>query len=105
MGRRYTMAADVEAYLAGRTAPAVEELDGLTLMKESFLMGFRFIEGPGEALFRRRFGASPEDFIPQTAAAWRRRGLLAPGRIALTREGLLLLNAFLLDCWRELDGI
>jgi oxygen-independent coproporphyrinogen-3 oxidase len=99
-GRRYTQPPDVEAYIAG-SGPAEEALDRLTLMKETFLMGFRYIEGPDRALFARRFGPDMEEIIPETLARW--RGLLAPDRTALTPEGLLLLDPFLLDCFKEAE--
>jgi oxygen-independent coproporphyrinogen-3 oxidase len=112
-GRRYTVAADVEAYIAaasagpdaaGPVAGLTEELDSLTLMKESFLMGFRYIEGPGRDLFRRRFARDVEALIPAALEAWRRRGLAAAEGAALTREGLLWLDPFLLDAFGELES-
>ncbi|MDR2483197.1 MAG: coproporphyrinogen III oxidase family protein [Treponema sp.] len=103
-GRRYTQRAGVDSYLAGPPEPAEERLEPLTLMKETFLMGFRYIEGPDEALFVRRFCRRIEDCIPQTLAAWRERGMMIPGKTALNREGLLFLNAFLRDIFGELDA-
>jgi oxygen-independent coproporphyrinogen-3 oxidase len=107
-GFRYTVKPDVAAYLR-RSRPAAspgwvtETLDRLTLMKESCLMGFRYAEGPDPELFRLRFGLDLEGLIPRTLAAWRRRGLLRPGKTALTREGLLFLDPFLIDAFRELE--
>ena len=83
---------------------AIEELDRLTLIKESILMGFRYIKGPDEALFRRRFHKSIEQFIPNTLAAWRSRDLLQARNTALTKEGLLLLNRFILDAFNEIPA-
>ncbi|MDR0387770.1 MAG: coproporphyrinogen III oxidase family protein [Treponema sp.] len=107
-GRRYTVKADVDAYLAlprpkreGRIT--VEALDRLTLIKETFLMGFRYTEGPDRELFAARFGATPEAFIPRTLERWRERGLLHGEKTALNRDGLLLLNPFLLDIFEELE--
>jgi oxygen-independent coproporphyrinogen-3 oxidase len=107
-GRRYTHKADADAYLASLPAAEfpgteIEELDRLTLVKETLLMGFRYIEGPDPVLFRRRFGLDMEDAISGTLAAWRNRGLLAPDKTALTGEGLLQLNRFVLDCFNELS--
>jgi oxygen-independent coproporphyrinogen-3 oxidase len=99
-GRRFTAAADVDAWL-GKAVPGTEEiLDPETLMKEMFLMGFRYREGPDEALFVRRFGRTIQEAIPQTIAVWRKRGLFQEKN--LTREGLLFLNRFLLDAFAEL---
>jgi oxygen-independent coproporphyrinogen-3 oxidase len=108
-GTRYTADADIDAYLApalprsacGRNTR--EFLDRLTLMKETFLMGFRYAEGPDRERFGIRFGAAPEAFIPRTLERWRGRGLLDTEKPALNREGLLLLNPFLLDVFGELD--
>jgi oxygen-independent coproporphyrinogen-3 oxidase len=119
-GRRYTVAADVEAYIAsvmaggasagpdpagsGPSAGLTEELDSSMLIKESFLMGFRYIEGPDRDLFRRRFAGDVEELIPASLKAWRRRGLAAADKTALTKEGLLWLNPFLLDVFREAEA-
>ncbi|MDR3277122.1 MAG: coproporphyrinogen III oxidase family protein, partial [Treponema sp.] len=100
-GIRRSYPADVDAYLAG-APPCVEILDRFSLMEESLMMGFRCAGGPDGDRFRRRFGASIEDCIPRTLAAWRERGLVEPQRPAMNREGLLLLNAFLIDAFGEL---
>jgi oxygen-independent coproporphyrinogen-3 oxidase len=122
-GRRYTVKADVDAWLDRRNAaagspaakspaagnrdagpPVTEEaLDRLTLMKETLLMGFRFIGGPDEALFLRRFGRELRQIIPRTIAAWRDRGLFQGDWTALTKEGLLFLNSFLVDAFLEME--
>jgi oxygen-independent coproporphyrinogen-3 oxidase len=116
-GRRHTVAADVDAYItsvtAGAPVPAgsyspsaglTEELDSPALIKESFLMGFRYIEGPDRVLFRRRFSRDVEELIPATLEAWRRRGLAAGEKTALTKEGLLWLDPFLLDAFKETES-
>jgi oxygen-independent coproporphyrinogen-3 oxidase len=116
-GRRYTVTADVDAYLAASVeerAPSpvpkenslvsVEELDRLTLMKETCLMGFRYIEGPDLPLFARRFRRDLRECIPETLSRWRDRGLLRQDKTALTREGLLFLDPFLTDCFGELSA-
>jgi oxygen-independent coproporphyrinogen-3 oxidase len=114
-GRRYTVKPDVDAWLdrpardgnAGNPAagpPVTEEaLDRSTLIKESLLMGFRFTGGPDGALFEKRFGREIEEVIPRTIAAWRTRGLFQADRTALTRDGLLFLNPFLIDAFLELE--
>jgi oxygen-independent coproporphyrinogen-3 oxidase len=105
-GFRYTVRPDLGAYLdrPGPLPPPIdtEDLDRLTLMRESCLMGFRYIEGPDRELFKRRFGRDPEDCLPRTFSRWRQRGLMDPGKTALNREGLLFLNPFLEDVFEEL---
>jgi oxygen-independent coproporphyrinogen-3 oxidase len=103
-GRRFTFEPDLDAYIAGTLSPAIEELDRLTLMKETFLMGFRYREGPDERLFQKRFHLSIEACIPRTLTKWRDKGLLHPGKSALTKTGLLFLDPFLLDVFEELEG-
>ena len=83
---------------------AIEELDAATLLKETCLMGFRYIEGPDLALVQKRFHRDLGDCIPLSLAKWRRRGFLREDACALTKEGLLFLNPFLLDVFSELDG-
>ncbi|MDR0557576.1 MAG: coproporphyrinogen III oxidase family protein [Treponema sp.] len=101
-GVRRTVAADVDAYLA-RPAVAVERLDRAAIVKETFLMGFRTMFGPDEALFRKRFHADIEAYIPKTIALWRNKGLFDQERLRLTSAGLLFLDAFLREAFRELD--
>ncbi|MDR3170488.1 MAG: radical SAM family heme chaperone HemW [Treponema sp.] len=106
-GRRFTNQADVDNYVAS----AYQEIGGLvheepldrhTLMEETFLMGFRYIEGPDRSLFKKRFRLSIEACIPETLAAWRNQGLVGP-EPALTKEGLLFLDLFLQDTLTEIE--
>ncbi|MDR1324531.1 MAG: radical SAM family heme chaperone HemW [Treponema sp.] len=101
-GIRYTWERDVDAYLAG-SAPLVERLDQLTLMKETLLMGFRYTDGPDLALFQKRFGQPLEASIPRSLAAWQSLLVSSPSRCALSKDGLLVLDRFLLDIFAELD--
>jgi oxygen-independent coproporphyrinogen-3 oxidase len=107
-GLRRTVKADTAAWLdrkTGEEPPVTEEiLERETLIKETFLMGFRYIEGPDRDLFERRFGRSIEAMIPETLAKWRDRGFVYPDRIAMTAEGLLFLDPFLIDLFKELDN-
>jgi oxygen-independent coproporphyrinogen-3 oxidase len=80
-----------------------EVLDSLTLMEESFLMGYRTPAGPDEALFQKRFRRSIESCIPTTLGKWRERGLFRQN--GLTREGLLFLNRFLPEAFAELGEV
>jgi oxygen-independent coproporphyrinogen-3 oxidase len=112
-GFRYTIPPDVDRWLeAGGCGfsedsgyrPLVEELDSVSRIKETILMGFRYIEGPDEDLFCRRFARGIEDCIPKTIAAWRSRGLFRKDKCALTKSGMLLLNRFLVEAFGELDA-
>jgi oxygen-independent coproporphyrinogen-3 oxidase len=98
-GFRYTFPPDADNWLESVN----ERLDAFTLIKETFLMGFRYAEGPDEASFLRRFKKNVQDVIPKTLDAWRGRGLLCRDKRALTKEGLLFLNRFLLEVFEELD--
>jgi oxygen-independent coproporphyrinogen-3 oxidase len=101
--RRYTVPADVALWLAG--SPMQEEfLDTGIVMKETLLMGFRYCEGPDAALFHRRFGEDIGDFIPKTLKKWRDRGLMAENGGALNREGLRMLDRFLIDAFMEIEA-
>ena len=121
--RRYTWEPDLDAYLGGapgndrvtaqdgengRSAvhgPGGENLDTPTLMKETLMMGFLYIEGTDKALFRKRFGLDIEAAIPRTLAGWREKGLFEPEKTTLTRKGLLFLDPFLIDAFGELDRL
>ena len=106
-GRRYTAPPDAAAYLRqgppALRASIIEELDTLTLIKETCLMGFRYIEGPERRLCQKRFRRDLERLIPRTLARWRSRSLAAADKTALTRKGLLFLNPFLIEAFEELD--
>jgi oxygen-independent coproporphyrinogen-3 oxidase len=104
-GRRFTRRADVDLYLTGKDAVRGEELDRFTLLKETLLMGFRYIEGPDEELFKKHFSYSIGECIPKTIDAWRKRGLYRNDKNALTGEGLLFLNPFLIDAFVETDAL
>jgi oxygen-independent coproporphyrinogen-3 oxidase len=103
---RYTVQPDLALWLDRPRAappPVTEEyLDTLTLMKETFLMGFRTTDGPDAALFQRRFHCTIEQAAPATMAAWRERRLLRLDQAALAPGGLLFLNRFLRDCFEEI---
>jgi oxygen-independent coproporphyrinogen-3 oxidase len=105
-GLRRTFKPDLDLWLnrdASQKAPFVEEsLDRHVLMEESILMGFRRLEGPDPALFEARFRQPLQSLIPQTLQRREKRGLLTKSPLALTKEGLLFLNAFLAEAFSEL---
>lgn len=69
-------------------------------MHEYLMMGFRTLEGVNNRDFFDRFGISILDSIEPTFTHWQKnkKALLTPrGNYALTKEGLLLLNTFLIQ--------
>jgi oxygen-independent coproporphyrinogen-3 oxidase len=112
-GVRFTNTPDIEAWLARRSGeppPRQEEqLDAVTLIKETLLMGFRYIEGPDAKLFKQRFKINLEDAIPRTLSRWRERGLAEeafpnPAGTGLGKKGILFLDRFLIDAFAEIDA-
>ena len=107
-GLRFTYKADVDSYLCRRSS-IKEELDRATLIKESVLMGFRYVEGPDLSLFKMRFGMELEECIPYTLSRWRDKMRVFKGgkglqaQASLSHEGLLFLNAFLHDAFNEIS--
>jgi len=103
-GRRTSYAPDVEAFVSGTgsfaTALVTEELDRFTVIKETLLMGYRYVNGPDPALFVRRFGKTIEETIPRTLAKWQ-SGM---DDYSFRTKRMLFLNAFLLDAFLELDN-
>jgi oxygen-independent coproporphyrinogen-3 oxidase len=107
VGLRRTFKPDLDLWLnrgASRNAAYTDEpLDRRALMEESILMGFRRLEGPDPALFEARFRRPLQTLIPETLQRWESRGLLRNSPLALTREGLLFLNAFLREALSEME--
>jgi oxygen-independent coproporphyrinogen-3 oxidase len=91
--KRFTYNPDVDAYIdSPRIKSAVcEEIDTETLLKDSLLMGFRYIEGPNASWFKDCFGISVEECIPKTLNRWKEK------------DRMLFLNSFLCDAFEELD--
>ncbi|GMO46345.1 MAG: radical SAM family heme chaperone HemW [Termitinemataceae bacterium] len=102
-GKRYSVKSDLRQYINNKRNIIIEDLNETILVKESLLMGFRYIDGPKAHLFYERFGFSIEEIIPHTIKKWRQRGLFEKRGISLTKDGLLLLNPFLNDCFAELE--
>jgi putative oxygen-independent coproporphyrinogen III oxidase len=102
---RSTNTTDIRAWLAdpGNTAE-IEHVGREESIREFLMMGFRLAEGIPRERFQQRFGVDLLSLIGDTAGRWSRNGLLDIGeeRISLTRDGLLLLNRFLIDCLQEL---
>ena len=107
-GQRFTNTADINTWLDRKPgispAGAYEILDKKTLMMETILMGFRLAQGPDTELFRQRFKINMEDLLGHTLEKWRNLGLFRQDRTALTGEGLLLLDRFLIEAFAEMDS-
>jgi len=102
--KRFTYTNDIDKYIKDPLIQNAncEELDKNTLIRESLLMGFRYIEGPDNEVFYRRFGFSIDDCIPKTISRWKERGFLEG--IKPKKEMLLFLHSFLSDAFMELDA-
>lgn len=99
---------NLESYLAGSgllCGAETEEVTGKSYIFEYLMMGFRMTAGILKDDFRTTFGREITDIIPETLSDWKERGLVsdAENAVALTKQGLLLLNQFLLDALSELE--
>ena len=99
---------DLERYLASSgllCGAEAEEVTGKSYIFEYLMMGFRMTAGILKDDFRTTFGREITDIIPETLSDWKERGLVsdAENAVALTKQGLLLLNQFLLDALSELE--
>jgi oxygen-independent coproporphyrinogen-3 oxidase len=101
--KRFTYAQNIEEYIKKPIIynAVYEKLDTLSLIRESLLMGFRYIEGPDSEVFYRRFGMKVEDCIPKTISRWRRRGFFDGANAG--KDLMLFLNSFLSDAFMELE--
>jgi oxygen-independent coproporphyrinogen-3 oxidase len=103
---RYTDTTDIASWLADPAAGASEETIGRAdFIRETIMMGFRLVSGISRPEFHARFGFDILDCIGSTVERWESRRLLVveTERIRLTKEGLLVLNRFLVDCLEEIE--
>jgi oxygen-independent coproporphyrinogen-3 oxidase len=98
---RRSIPADVNVFLEGNPKPEIEYITRSELLKEMILMGFRCIEGPDETLIEKRFGKTIDQLIPETLQRWRAKGMMQKEKTALTKEGLLFLNAFVREAFAD----
>ena len=91
--KRFTFAPDVNAFIKNPfiEGAVYEEINKKDLLKESLLMGYRYIEGPDEELFKKRFGCGIEDCIPKTISLWK------------GKDKMLFLNKFMTEAFDELN--
>ena len=99
---------DLERYLASEgllCGAECEEIKGKSYIFEYLMMGFRMTAGIAKADFRATFGREITEVIPETLAEWKNRGLAVEteNAVALNKQGLLLLNQFLVDALSELE--
>ena len=99
---------DLEHYIASDgllCGAECEEIRGKSYIFEYLMMGFRMISGIAKADFRATFGREITKVIPETLAEWKNRGLAVEteNAVALNKQGLLLLNQFLVDALSELE--
>ena len=100
-GCRFTYPPNLDAFLSTASldgTPAAvlhEELDKMTMLKETILMGYRCKEGPDPGLFSMRFGKTIQETIPKTLAKWQNY-----------KENTIMnfLNNFLLDVFLEVEN-
>ena len=91
--KRYTYTSDVNAYIKNPFIgdAVIEDINKNDLMRETLLMGYRYIEGPDEELFKKRFGCGIKDCIPETILRWE------------GKDKILFLNKFLEEAFDELE--
>lgn len=99
---------NLERYLAGSgllCGAETEEVAGKSYIFEYLMMGFRMTAGIARQDFRTTFGREITDVIPETLSNWKDKGLVSEteNSVFLTKQGLLLLNQFLLDALSELE--
>lgn len=71
---------------------------------EMLMMGLRSAAGLDEARFRRRFGFSAPELLPNTLKKWNERFSRAMGRLCLDDHGLDVLNRILVDALEEMEA-
>jgi oxygen-independent coproporphyrinogen-3 oxidase len=91
--KRFTYSPDVNAYIKDPfiDSAVFEEINKNDLLRESLLMGYRYVKGPDEESFKKRFGCSIEECIPKTISNWK------------GKDKMLFLNKFLAQAFNELE--
>lgn len=93
-----------DAYAAPNYGVTRESLDRRALLGEYLMMGFRMRDGIRRDAVLHVFDQPLDAIIPDTIQRWEEH-LIEPtvGRLALTEEGAMLLDRFLVDAFVELD--
>ncbi|HAK44378.1 MAG TPA: hypothetical protein DCO79_00425 [Spirochaeta sp.] len=102
-GLRTTNTANLEQYINNENRE-IENLTRADFMIEHYLMGLRLSNGVDNDIFHSRFGKSPSEFIPSTAAAWAEQGMFDIKKSRLNDRGQLFLDSFLSEVYDELTG-
>ena len=89
-----------------RAPERVDQVDPADFAFETLMTGMRLTRGIDEAEFSGRFAEGLDGLFGATLQKWEEAGRLKRegGRVALTEDGLLFLNAFLLECLDELKS-
>lgn len=104
--RRRTPAAAPRTADAGLGfACTLEPLDGATLARELLMTGLRTRHGIDRAAYRSMTGVDPVEVLPRTAQRWQERLSVSADRVALDRDGVWLLDSFLVEAFAELDTL
>jgi oxygen-independent coproporphyrinogen-3 oxidase len=107
---RRSQPAAVDAYLGASDPCALAEWESVSWadsMKDYLLMALRTRGGARRARFEGIFGLPLQKAIGKAAADFEGRGLVESKResIAMTPAGIELLDAFLIACFSEIDGL
>ncbi len=84
-----------------------ERIEPRDFALETLMMGMRLSKGIRDEDFLARFSLSLDECFGGTIKKWERDGKLKRegGRTALTEEGLLFLNTFLVECFEEFSEL
>jgi len=107
-GVRFTGKEDLNAYIKEENrlkAYSFEDIENKDLLKDAIMMGFRLVSGINRDYFKKQFGVELTHLIPKTLEKWKEKELLIfDGEcIKLNKNGLLLLNTFLFNAFKEID--
>lgn len=102
---RFVNGNDIEAWFADPAQVASrQEISRAETITETLMMGFRTLKGINRKSFHERFGEDVLTYIQKTFDTWERQGLARStfANVALTRDGIMLLNRFLSQCLEEI---
>lgn len=80
-----------------------QSLTASEFCRETIMMAFRTREGIATERFAHIFGYRLDEAMPKTLDRWSTRVKNIEGRIALDRDGLRIVNAFVRDAFGEID--
>ncbi len=105
---RFTGVYDVASYIKEEdrsVAYTFEEIEKKDLIKDAILMGMRLSRGIDLSYFKFTFGLELTSLLPLTIERWQKMELLVVKGdfLFLTKRGLLFLNTFLRDVFKEME--